>query len=208
LIANISHQWRDGITKIGFINLNVIARLKMNKEITKEYLQQSTRNIEKTLDFMSMTMQNFLDFYRPSTTSSSFDAKESILGSMSIIQTKIRNNNVSIKIVGKEDIHIEGIKNQWMQVWLNLLNNSINQAIKNNITSPYIKIHINDSFLFFHDNCGGFSANMLEQISKKDFPGLGLKMSKQIVQKYGYDLELSNLQEGAFVKIKKQPLKK
>jgi signal transduction histidine kinase len=61
------------------------------------------------------------------------------------------------------------------------------------------------SNLFFHDNCGGFEDNMLEQVLKKEFSGIGLKMSKQIVEKYGYVLEISSINKGAFIKIKKAP---
>ena len=32
LIGNISHQWRDSLTKIGYINLNLRARILQNKE--------------------------------------------------------------------------------------------------------------------------------------------------------------------------------
>jgi nitrogen fixation/metabolism regulation signal transduction histidine kinase len=46
---------------------------------------------------------------------------------------------------------------------------------------------------------------MLEQVLKKEFSGIGLKMSKQIIEKYGYVLEISNINKGAFIKIKKAP---
>lgn len=59
LIGNISHQWRDSLTKIGYINLNLRAMLLQNKDVPRDFLDKSTLEIEKSLDFMSETMQNF-----------------------------------------------------------------------------------------------------------------------------------------------------
>lgn len=67
LIGNISHQWRDSLTKIGYINLNLRAMLLQNKDVPRDFLDKSTLEIEKSLDFMSETMKNFLDYYKPSS---------------------------------------------------------------------------------------------------------------------------------------------
>jgi signal transduction histidine kinase len=203
LIANISHQWRDGLTKIGYINLTTMAKLKMNQEISKEYLEKSTHDIEYTLDFMSDTMQNFLEYYKPSSHKVEFDIKESIKASMSIINTKIKNHDVNIHILGQSFTTI-GIKNQWMQIWLNLLNNSINQAVKKSIKAPKIEIVIHKNTISFEDNCGGFDEEMLKNYQSEKFNGLGLKMSKDIANDYDWDIEILNKREGAVIKIFKK----
>lgn len=200
LIANISHQWRDGLTKIGYINLTTIAKLKMKKEISQDYLEKSSQEIEHTLDFMSQTMQNFLEYYKPSQNKTDFDVVESIQASISIINTKIKNHDVNIDVVGN-DVHLFGIKNQWMQVWLNLINNSINQAIKKEIASPKIVITVNKNSITFEDNCEGFDEEVLKSFQSDHFAGLGLKMSIDILQKEGWDITIFNKKEGAVVKV-------
>jgi two-component system, NarL family, sensor histidine kinase EvgS len=202
LIANISHQWRDGLTKIGYVNLTTMAMLKMKKSISQDYLEKSSQEIEHTLDFMSQTMQNFLEYYKPSKNKTEFDVIESINAALSIINTKIKNHDVDISIVGS-GVHFFGIKNQWMQVWLNLINNTIHQAIRKEIANPKIVITVNKNSVTFEDNCEGFEQDIIDNLHSDDFSGLGLKMSKDIVQQEGWDIEIFNKKEGAMVKVYK-----
>lgn len=201
LIANISHQWRDSLTKISYINLTTIAKLKLKQEITNDYLDKSSNEIEQSLDFMSDTMQNFLDYYKPSVNRIEFDILESIKSSISIINTKIKNQNLIINYNIKGNISIVCIRNQWMQVWINLINNSINQAIKENILNPIINITINENSIILEDNCRGFNEDILENFSKNDLNGLGLKMCRDIVSKNGWEFSIINTQKGALIKI-------
>ncbi|MFA7092120.1 MAG: transporter substrate-binding domain-containing protein [Arcobacteraceae bacterium] len=203
LIANISHQWRDGLTKIGYINLTTMAKLKMNKPISHEYLEKSSEDIEHTLDFMSQTMQNFLEYYKPSKIKTTFEVIESIHASMSIITTKIKNHDVAVTILG-ESVDFYGIKNQWMQIWLNVINNSINQAIKKEIPNPTITVTVHKKYITFEDNCEGFEEEVLKNFQSEHFSGLGLKMSKDIANQEGWDIELLNTKEGAMVKVYKR----
>jgi two-component system, NarL family, sensor histidine kinase EvgS len=203
LIANISHQWRDSLTKISYINLTTTAKLTMNQEITKEYLEKSSKDIEESLDFMSDTMQNFLDYYKPSTNCIEFDIVESIKAAKSIMNTKINNNNLTIEFDIIENITINSIRNQWMQIWINLINNSINQAIKEDIAQPNIKITIQKDLISFEDNCKGFKEDILDKFNNNTLDGLGLKMSKDIVNKDGWELTIINASSGVRVTIYK-----
>jgi signal transduction histidine kinase len=203
LIANISHQWRDSLTKISYINLTILLKLKLKLRVTEDELEKSSNEIEKSLDFMSETMQNFLDFYKPSSNYINFDIKESIKSSISIINTKVKNHNLVINYNTKDSISILAIRNQWMQIWINLINNSINQAIKQNISIPIINITIKNNSIIFEDNCGGFEKEILDNFNKNKFTGLGLKMVKDILTKDNWKLLIKNKNNGAFIKIYK-----
>ena len=203
LIANISHQWRDSLTKISYINLTTIAKLQLKQEITNDYLDKSTEEIEQSLDFMSDTMQNFLDYYKPAVNPVEFDILESIKSSISIINTKIKNHNLVINYNIKNDISVVSIRNQWMQVWINLINNSINEAIKENILNPIINITIRENSILLEDNCKGFKEEVLENFAKNNLNGLGLKMCRDILSKDGWEFKIINTQNGALIKISK-----
>jgi signal transduction histidine kinase len=148
-------------------------------------------------------MQNFLEYYKPSSHKVEFDIKESIKASMSIINTKIKNHDVIIRILGQSFTTV-GIKNQWMQIWLNLLNNSINQAVKKSIKIPKIEIVIHKNIISFEDNCEGFDEEILKNFQSEKFNGLGLKMSKDIANQYDWDIEILNKRDGAVIKIFKK----
>ena len=201
LIASISHQWRDSLTKIGYINLNLRVMVLNNKEIPSEFLDKSTLQIENSLDFMSETMQNFLDFYKPSSNISEFEVYDSINSALSIIDTKIKNSNLSIEFKGDFDTKIKGIRNEWMQVWINIIINSINISIERNIKDPKIEITINKNEIIFEDNCGKIEEELLRKINNDEYSGLGLKMSKQIAQKNNQNMIISNSSNGAIFKF-------
>ena len=201
LVANISHQWRDGLSSIGAINLSIMAKLDFNLEISKDELKQSTKQIEQSINFMIDTMKIFLDFYKPSSKIELFNVAQSINDAVSILDMKIKRNKVEIVMDIKSDLKLKGIKNEWMHVWLNIINNAINVAIERNIPQPLIHITLNSEYLSFEDNCGKIDMTILENIKQEKYTGLGIKMSKAILDKYGAYMDITNASKGALFKI-------
>lgn len=98
LIGNISHQWRDGLSQISAINLNLRAMLEFGVDITKDDMNKSTKEIEKSITFMTDTIKVFLDFYKPAKESTEFYIQDSLKEVLSIIDMKIKCNQVSVII--------------------------------------------------------------------------------------------------------------
>ncbi len=194
LIANISHQWREPLSKLSSINLLTIAKLHSGQTISKEDLIRQTKEIETTIEFMSQTMQNFLEFYKKSDRNSLFLLADSIRNVLSIIETKLSDYGIKVTIDEVDAIMAEGIKNEWMQVWLNLLNNAIAVFIERNTENPMITIVIEKDTVRFCDNGGGFD-------TEKSIGGLGLPMCEEIVSKYGASMELKNTDIGLCVTV-------
>jgi ABC-type amino acid transport substrate-binding protein len=203
LIGNISHQWRDSLSKIAYINLNIRTKLEFNQDIPKDYLYTNSKEMEQSIDFMSETMQNFLDYYKPSSNRITFDVLDSIKSALSIIDTKIKNNDVQIEFIKNESNKILGIKNQWMQIWINIINNSINEAIEKKVEKAKIKITIEKDLILIEDNCLGFKPCVLDKLNNKDFNGLGIKMCQDILLKDKWQMKITNTQTGALIKISK-----
>lgn len=202
LMANISHQWRDNLTKISYINLGLRAHIMQNREIPLSLLDKSTQEIEQTIDFMSETMQNFLEYYKPSSNIQEFEVHDSIKAVISIIDTRIKNLNLEIIFTIISNTHLQGIRNEWMQVWMNILSNTLNIAQKRSIEYPYIIITIDETTICFQDNCGGVEPAILENFTHDIHSGLGIKMCKDILKKYGKSLHVKNTKEGALFEIK------
>lgn len=189
LIAGISHQWREPLSKLSSINLITIAKLKNGIPIDNETMLKQSDEIEKTIDFMSVTMQNFLMFYKKSTTKINFSALKSIEASLSIIETKLIDNSVTMEINGDEGILLYGIENEWMQVWLNLINNSIAIFIERKIATSKITINVTNEKITFCDNGGGMNMEQKHH-------GLGINMCHDIVSKYEKTFHLQNFENG------------
>jgi nitrogen fixation/metabolism regulation signal transduction histidine kinase len=166
-----------------------MAKLKNGLSIDNETMLKQSDEIEKTIDFMSVTMQNFLIFYKKSDKEIHFSALESIEASLSIIETKVIDCSVDIQIHGDRSVLMYGIENEWMQVWLNLINNSMTIFIEKKIATPTITINITDEKIIFCDNGEGMDMT-------KESNGLGLNMCRNIISKYSASLYLQNSADG------------
>ena len=104
LIASISHQWRDGLNKIASINLEKMMKMRLGQPLSEEELLKSFQEIDESIAFMSKTMQDFLDFYKPSASLAHFDAKESLHAARNIIDTKLKQSNTVLEVIELHEI--------------------------------------------------------------------------------------------------------
>jgi C4-dicarboxylate-specific signal transduction histidine kinase len=104
--------------------------------------------------------------------------------------------------------------NELKQVVLNIIKNSEDALLDNGIENPYIKIKTftdnNNYVLEVSDNAGGISEDIIDNIfdpyfstkTKKDGTGLGLYMSKIIIEEHcDGKLSVRNSDVGAIFRI-------
>lgn len=195
LIGNISHQWREPLSNLSSINLMMIAFIEYNKKIDKDFLLAKFKEVENTLEFMSHTMQNFLEFYKPSTIQQYFIVYDAIQQTLSLVETNMLAYKITIDIQGDKEAQLYGIKNEYMQVWLNLINNAIRAFQQSSVSQKIIRITITSQRVKICDNAKGFITQ--SDLSK----GIGLSMCSTILQKYDKKLVFKNSLEGVCVSI-------
>ena len=140
-------------------------------------------------------MQNFLFFFRPSTIRLYFNAAESIRQTLSIIETNILADGVCIELQGDMNVELFGVKNEYMQVWLNIMNNAMHAFDQKNVEKRKIIVTIDSEKITFCDNAKG-------KISDEDLvKGVGLSMCRTILKKYDKTLSFSNTPQGVCVEI-------
>lgn len=193
IIGNISHQWRGSLAKIGALNLLTLIQLKKEQPLDKDFLFKQSTEIGKLLDFMSQTMQDFLDFYKPSQAIEAFTLHNTLTQASNILETKISNASLHVKIHGTLDVTIIGIKNQWVHIWLNVLDNTINAALNREIKNPTIDITIHQNEIIIIDNAGGIEASTPL--------GLGLQMCHTLCEKHGALFSYTNYHDGLKITI-------
>jgi uncharacterized protein YdeI (BOF family) len=110
-----------------------------------------------------------------------------------------------------------------MQVWINLIINTINISKKREIKNPQILINIKEEEIEFKDNCGKIEELILKEIKEEEiefkdncgkieelilkeikeekYRGIGIKMAKEIAIKNGKKMIVSNSDEGAIFKF-------
>ena len=197
IIGNISHQWRGTLAKIGALNLLTVVQLKNDQPLNKPFLLNQSEEIGKLLDFMSNTMQDFLEFYKPSKHIEEFTLVQTLYHAQSILEPKIAKSGLTLFVEGHTHKKMIGIKNQWVHIWLNFIDNTINAALKNHTKLPYFKVVFYENSIVIEDNAGG----MPSEIHNENDMGLGIYMCRELVKKHGGEISYNNIEDGLRIEI-------
>ena len=214
MLGNIAHQWRQPLNNINLLiyfirdSYGKISQLELNETIKDAKLQ---------IDYMSQTIDDFRNFYKPSKEKRLFDIKDSIIQSSKIVNASLEKHNIKLEILGK-NVQIDGYENEFEQVVVNILNNAIDaKIIKSNSVKFDAKIQINvkeenaQICISIFNNCGNIDEQILERIFEPYFTtkfedqgtGIGLYMTKVIVEKNMQGkIEAKNLDDGVEFIIK------
>ncbi|EAU00606.1 sensor histidine kinase [Campylobacter curvus] len=193
MIANIAHQWRQPLMQLSSILMLLEALFEKNK-LTKELFYEKINEESNIINYMSGTIDDFRNFYRPDKEKESFNVMDAIVRSFAIIKSSLDANNIKFDIIcKKENAKIYGYKNEFSQAILNILSNSKDAFLNSLITNKSIRVdisNINKTIkILIQDNAGGIDENIIDKIfdpyftTKHSFQGtgIGLYMSKMII---------------------------
>lgn len=195
MIGMIAHQWRQPITVIGMLTNNALLDIELG-ELKMEQLVEDLESIDKQVHFLSRTIDDFRNFFRPNKLPQSITLGEIENELMTIVGKSFENNRISLIFEGDKNTHLVTYKNELLQVFLNILNNAKDAFLENRTISPTVCIYLNEAEEKLHflitDNGGGINADVLTHIfepyfstkSEKNGTGLGLYMSAMIVEKH------------------------
>jgi len=184
-------------------------KARINKINNKIIIEQSQK-ISQYSEHLSATIDDFREFFKPNKKMSNTTYNEVIQNVLNIIETSIVNKNITIaKNLNSKEI-FNTYFNELKQVLLNLIKNAEDVLLEKNINNPTITIETKNNSLIVKDNGGGIAENIIDKIfdpyfstkSEKDGTGLGLYMSKMIIEEHcNGKLTVSNDKDGAVFKI-------
>ena len=209
MMANITHQWKQPLNELSLI-LYKMKKLANSEE--GEFVGAYERAMQ-IIKYMADTTDDFSSFLNPNTLSQEFSLADAARASIQIVKGVMKKEGVHIELEVLADSKICGHKNRLMQVIINLLNNAKDALNLKKIEDKNIKISIDsdDKFAYIsvQDNGGGIDENVMDKIFKPYFStknnkstGIGLYMSKQIVEQFNAEITASNSDGGACFSIK------
>ncbi|SFV67243.1 Aerotaxis sensor receptor protein [hydrothermal vent metagenome] len=213
MIAMIAHQWRQPLTAISSTASDLHMKIILDN-FNSDYFIEKLEKIDGFSQHLSKTIDDFRGFYKEDKEKIDILFSNIIQGALDIVATSITNKNITLETTFKSQQKIAVYPNELRQVILNLIKNAEDVIIEKKIQNPTIqlKTYEDDTYAYFEtiDNAGGIPKEIIEKIfdpyfstkTKKDGTGLGLYMSKTIVEEHcGGKLEVSNTTEGAKFKI-------
>ena len=209
MMANITHQWKQPLNELSLI-LYKMKKLAGSED--GEFVGAYERAMQ-IIKYMADTTADFSSFLNPNTLSQEFSLADAARASIQIVKGVMKKEGVHVELEVLADSKICGHKNRLMQVIINLLNNAKDALNLKKIEDKNIKISIDsdDKFAYIsvQDNGGGIDESVMDKIFKPYFStknnkstGIGLYMSKQIVEQFNAEMTVGNSNGGACFSIK------
>jgi len=205
MIGAIAHQWRQPLSSIS----GEIQNLELDCEdglLNKpEYVEAFIGNQMATIKFMSKTIDDFRSFFRVDKDKRDFKVLAATQSVINMLSAQLKDHNISL-IINGDEFEYTGLKSEYQQVILNVINNAKDVLIENKIESPTIIITLADKKITIKDNAGGVPKDIIDRVFEPYFTtkeqgkgtGMGLYMSKMIIEdNMGGVLKVSNNEDGA-----------
>ena len=216
MIGNISHQMKQPLNAIS-LSILTLEMHHNNDLLDDSKMIKSKEKITRLTEYLSDTIDNFRDFFNPNKVKTIFKIKDCIDDSIGIAGATLKDNFINTTFDIDETLNIDGFQNELSQVVINILNNAKDALVSNKTKQPTINIKarkvLNSIAIEISDNAGGIDEDIISKIFDSYFTtkdedkgtGLGLYMSKEIIENMGGDLTVSNhhdCDDGAVFTIK------
>lgn len=217
MIGAIAHQWRQPLCSLSLIIQDVKDAYDYG-ELDKEYIDKLIESSIMQIQYMSQTIDDFRDFYKPVKEKATFNVIKALKDVISMLLASFHNNNIEIDFDTKavESPVIFNYLNEFKQVVINILNNAkdaileCEQKAVNSNNHGVIRISVSKRgkmiVVEISDNGGGVQDELIDKIFEPYFTtkqqgmgtGIGLYMSKVIIENnMSGSLYAKNIEKGA-----------
>ncbi len=193
MIGNIAHQWRQPLMELSSICMELQAKIEVLGVVSNDDVLDSIKKSNQITQYMSHTIDDFRNFFATNKEKDIFKISDQISSAINIINSSLKQHSIKLEIIVQKNSLIEGFKNEYSQVLINILSNAKEVLIHRQIKNPKISIRIlekdNNSIVQISDNAGGIKVKPIEKIFEPFFThdkingtGVGLFMSKLIIE--------------------------
>ena len=194
MLSMISHQWRQPISKIASIASNLRFQIMMGNTISNEKLDTELNTIEEHTEFLSETIDDFKEFYKPKSIKEASPILPVIKKALGFLKNELEKKSIIIKQDLDKDKEALIYPNELIQVLINIIQNAIEFSKKNATIQISTKVKIDEYIIYIKDEAGGVKEEHIEKIFDAHFStkseknstnlGLGLYVSKVIIENH------------------------
>jgi len=213
MMSNIAHQWRQPLSLIDAS----VSELRMDSAmgvLDEGRVEKICDDIHHSIHYLSDTIDDFRNFFRPEKQKEIVSIKEIISRSERIVGKTIEKRGVEYSVSGDIECCVELFPNEAAQVIINILKNALDELQAREVQSPRITLNVHRCtpycIIEIEDSAGGIDEGIIEKVFDPYFStknaqqgtGLGLYMSRQIIERHCLGtIEVVNHQAGACFKI-------
>jgi PAS domain S-box-containing protein len=205
MISMIAHQWRQPLASIASIAVTMKLKIALSKfDLTTQngideflkYINNEVDDVENLVQMLTNTIDDFRNFYKPDKEFAYTTIDSPIKKVLSILKPQLEQENIILNIEYLSTKNTNIYENEMVQVFLNILKNSLDNFQEKKTENPTINIKTEDIIgkviVSICDNGGGINEDIISFIfdpyfstkKNKNGTGLGLYMSKTIVEQH------------------------
>lgn len=214
MIGNIAHQWRQPLGELSALLMNIQVKHEFN-DLDETYMLSSIQQCIKINAFMSGTISDFQNFFKPSKEKEVFEISEACERSIAILQASLKYHGIEFSFDISEKMEVYGYPNEFAQALLNILSNAKDVLSEREISNPFIRLYLKKGYKYIliviEDNGGGIAIEHMDRIFEPYFTtkyakqgtGIGLYMTKMIIENnMNGVVNVRNTEGGALFTIK------
>ena len=194
LISMIAHQWRQPLQTVSIY----IQKLPLTKiiegNISDELLDEVVKEISSQLEYMSQTIDDFRDYFKPNKEKELVLVDVVINKALEFLAYMLKIEGITVNIENNCHDEVSIFRNEIIQVLINIINNSRDVICKNKVKIINIKTFNKNNYacIEIEDNGGGIEDNIIGKIfepyfstkTNKNGTGLGLYMCQTIISQH------------------------
>ena len=206
MLQNIAHQWRQPLGALMMIIQGFESKFIAGK-LDEAFITSRVEDAMLLAQNMSDTLEDFRTFFHPHKIHRQFDLESAIQKAVDLTKYQLEKEKISITVEQTEKINIHSYENELTHILLNIINNAKDALSQSNTTDKSIRIYSKKTdthaIISIIDNAGGIKDAIIGKIFEPYFTtkhksvgtGIGLYMSKQIVEKHmGGKISCKNIQ--------------
>jgi PAS domain S-box-containing protein len=205
MIDAIAHQWKQPLNIISMRTSYLTEMFEGDKSVDMDEVLKCKVSVMSQIEHLIDTLQQFREFLRPDKPKRVFNVKDTLQSVLTLIKDDIMKHNIDIVVDEQTPIRIEGVENECKHVMLNIINNAKDIFAQRGIKEKKITITLLQKeqkyMIRFEDNAGGIDESVLDKLfdqhtsAREGGTGVGLFMSKQIIEKNGGTTSAANLEK-------------
>ena len=209
MLSMLAHQWRQPLSIINMSINNILLDLQLDA-FKQEELETQLRDMMSQTQYLSDTIDDFRNFFKPSKQQETERLCVIIQNALTLLNPSFASHGIKVTFENKADKVIKCYTKELLQVLISILTNAKEALVQTNPINPHIKICVSENetkiSIKITDNAGGIDSKILDKVfepyfstkEEKDGTGLGLYMSKVIVEKHLFgEIRASNVTDGA-----------
>ena len=221
MLSSISHQWKQPLSAIAIstVDTKVTEQLKDNPD---ETVLNNLNIIEKQIEFMVSTMNDFSNFFKPDKEKIKFSLMHSSYELINLFSKNFIGDSIIINLNSKSehDIEVFGYESMYKQSLINIISNAADAIVENNSDDKNIFVECDSDneygIVTISNYAGQIPKENIDKIFDQFFTtkgekgtGIGLSMTKQIIEDLeGGELSVKNIENGVVFTIKLELMKK